>query len=572
MFSPRDAREPGEVPAPPNEPEMRSSFLFEESVRLFGHYQVGAALSLVRQAIEAVDRAIPYQAGSSVAARDFAASLLVRNGEFFEAERCLSDAIDIISRQRFRPDAAVLSLYVRKGEALTLLGHLDEAARTLGSATALAAMVENSHELRGRLVLAWGLLGAERGHPRAYRETLGEAMRFFRRTRPGEYPDVARTLMEASAAHEDRGRFMPALMLAERARRFLVQSEDCDPDVLRLVKLHIGEMAHKAGNFGRAKVVRSMLLAELVASTATVHGADGEDDEALALAVRQSLAQSHAELSEFEAAELHFTETISKARSIGERERAHLAAEDLLGLYVSRGLEEEAQRVRACMREISRELDVAGQLLSEVDGAILERLNEGDFSGALESLGRVSGRLNELSGLDRDFCELSMLATKAYILAEIDPSESREVLQGVLGRLAELPAQLAQQLQVKVVMTRALLAVEEGNPAQACAITQDFLLVLERAYGNSCYHLKLVLLGKLVDFQEQAGETEAALSSARAAVSMQQRHNDTQSEWFARNLQRLAHLLPPESAEEADTLIERARAILESRNSGGHSL
>ena len=536
--------------------EPESSRFLNEALEALSEHQPGRAVSLVEKAIRAIDDSARASISARVTVRIHATHMLSLNGEAAEADRFLADAVQILATGNQDRDPDFHSLRAWRAELLAKTGRRQDAGEIADSVLEWCESHAPCSALEARALLVKSHLLASQVPAAAWGQVMSRIFSILPVVPVLERFDLSQALIAASAFEEAEGRFENARTFAREAIASFQLAPNAPLEAGFMMRAQESEMAHKIGDFVFARDKQLGLLKDVVAHA--------NDKDPLALSIRISLAETHIELNEFEAAERQLQCSIDKAKEAEIYSVALQAADILSLLYISRDMQPEAQALRRSVDEIADQLSSFNQLLARADSSVAHKALGGDFEGALEELESLANEAAHLRGVERIFTEASLGATKAWVLSITQPDEAREALDAVIDSITALPPTLGEQLQVKVSMIESHLAVTSSDPSEACRRVQEQLDLLKRKEGNSHFTLRLALLTRLAMYQEQAGLNSDAVTTAREIVTIHESRNETTSARYAKALLILAQMLP-EASGERDELIERALPILERR-------
>lgn len=560
MFADRDSsreRRDSEREAPQGVQEAaEGQRLIRCAVEAFGNHQAGRGLRYIEQAVQAADASARGSVESRVAIRTEVVHTLILYNEPQEAERYLREASVLLATDPRSRELDVQHLRAWRAEVMLRCGNLGEALTMSRSVFDWARSNAPNSLLEVRALLVEAFVAAQQGTDQEYGAVMAQAFGTISVLKLEEMFLLSQVLASFSAAEEAQGRFLNAKLLAEAALNACEQSPERVVEAAQMLRAHQAQMYSKTGDFAGAKRINTALLKELVEV--------GGEHDPFALQVRISLAENCIEMSEFEAAESYLRFTLDTAREHEVFPMVWRAADVLLMLYSSRGMDEEAQEIQALIDGLQENLSESNQIINKADGSVVDMALHGDLEGALEELEGLFKKAEELEGSDAYTVETSLLTTKAWVLASHRSEESREILNDVLDRLTVLPPEIEQSLRIKIAMTEAQLAVAEGRPEVACAVVQQELDGLTKREGQSSFNARSALLFRLATLQDEAGFGDKAQKTARNLVSLYTDRKETGSIRYAQSLVLLARLLPNGADERLD-LVEQAVQLLQRR-------
>jgi hypothetical protein len=560
MFADRDSsreRQDSEREAPQGVQEAaESQRLIRCALDAFESHQAGRGLRYIEQAVQGVDVSSRSSVESRVAIRTEVVHTLILYNEPQEAERYLREASVLLATDPRSRELDVQYLRAWRAEVMLRSGNLGEALTMSRSVFDWARSNAPNSLLEVRALLVEAFVAAQQGTDQEYGAVMAQAFGTISVLKLEEMFLLSQVLASFSAAEEAQGRFLNAKLLAEAALKACEQSPERVVEAAQMLRAHEAQMYSKTGDFAGAKRINTALLKELVEV--------GGEHDPFALQVRISLAENCIEMSEFEAAESYLRFTLDTAREHEVFPMVWRAADVLLMLYSSRGMDEEAQEIQALIDGLQENLSESNQIINKADGSIVDMALNGDLEGALEELEGLFKKAEELEGSDAYAVETSLLATKAWVLASHRSEESREILNDVLDRLTVLPPEIEQSLRIKIAMTEAQLAVAEGKPEVACAVVQQELDGLTKREGQSSFNARGPLLFRLATLQDEAGFGDRAQKTARELVTLYTERKETGSIRYANSLILLARLLP-NGADERSELVEQAVQLLQRR-------
>lgn len=485
--------------------------------------------------------------------REQAALLLIAHDEGVDAERYLSEAIQIKATIVGVPNKDLDTLRTIKAEILVKLGRFEEAHSLWCQVADSVAKYGADSVLEKRVILGQANLASRRSDNAMHGHFMAKLFNTISLVPKESQSELGEMLVEASSAEELEGRFEIAKPLVAAALDAIKASGEYDQEAITLLTLQVAEMAYKTGDFAEALKLRTMILSEVVSN----HGASSK----LALQIKLSIAEIYVERSEFEKAEHLLTESIECCGLNGYDIEAVQAANMLISLYSARNMEGEASDILLSISVNTTNLPTGYSLIMQAETSAVEKLLTGNHTGACEDLKALLSRAERINGVERYYVEASILASLGWTYLHHDLNEAKEYIKLAHEVIFQLPNKCAQTVLIKVRDVEEQIASLEGNYKDASAIIHDQLEQVGKIDGAAGFNMRSLLLQRLASSQNLAKEFGDAQQTARNLKQLLESHSDTNSLRYAQALLMLAHLLP-ESDSEFNALMEQAGQIV----------
>ncbi len=529
--------------------------LLQTALKELRGYNSGRALNCIMRAVEISDTSAISSNALRADVREQAAYMLNVYGEVVDAERYLTETIQLRATNQSTPMEELHKLRTVKAEMLGKLGRFDE-ARSLWSYVGYWVERHAPNSLLEKHVLiGQANLASREGDLVTHGRFMVQLFNTISTVPKESRSELVEMLVEASADEEAEGRFKMAGLLVREAL-LTAETNGEPPETTEIIRLKVAAMAHKAGDFAEARVLRTKLLREIVEQQG--------DSSQQAVEIRIALAETLVELNEFEAAENMLRVSLDICLQEGYDNEAMQSADTLTMLYGSRNLHAEAREVLASIADLVSNMPAQHRLLLRAETSVAEKAFGGDLQGACQELEKLLCEARELQGIERACVEGSILASLVcvYLRADTNTERAREYLNLAYDAISNLPSKFAEGVLLKVRDVEAQLANMEQDPERVCKIIQSQMDSMERMDGRANFNIKSIMLERLGKAQYNAGKLVESQQTMRGLKVLLESRNDLTSMRYARALIALAQLLP-EGDSEIEPLIEKALPILQ---------
>ena len=506
----------------------------------FKQLNVGRALRLVEDAIRLVDERSGAFALPKREIRKEAACILTMRNEPAEAERYIGDVLQSLATAGQQHDVEFYKLQVWRGTLLLSVPRQADAEALFSSAHGWAERNALNSALHVQVLLGLAHLRADRGDA-SFGAAMSEVLARVKLLSSEDLSEVTHDLTIASWYEERSSRFESALALAESALEACDRQASVDRPVRDTIRLHIADMAHHVGAFGRARHLRTELLNESIERSGAVSRP--------ALFMMNALAETCCEQGDFEAGEHLFLKALDGAESTRQHDLALRAGDALSTRYLFRGMREEAEELCSRMQRSVAELSGANRITASAETEVMRLAQSGDGEAALMRLDELFAEAEKLQGLERQMAEASLSLQKAWVLSDVNPSLALEAWQDAADKVTLLPATLSELLAEKVDFVELYVSRSGGDPDRASEVLRRQINNLGRREGKADFATRSALMGNLASVEVEAGRYESGLQLARQLVTLHEDAKDTQSAQYAMALHLLAVLLGDDSPE-----------------------
>lgn len=529
--------------------------LLQTALKELRGYNNGRALNCIMRAVEISDTAAIRSNALRADVREQAAYMLNVYGEVVDAERYLTETIQLHATNQSTPMEHLHTLQTLKAEMLGKLGRFDEARSLWSDVGYWVARHAPNSVLEKRVFIGQANLASKEGDLVTHGRFMVQLFNTISIVPKESRSELVEMLVEASADEEAEGRFKMAGLLVREAVR-IAETNGEPHEATTILRLKVAAMAHKAGDFAEARVLRTKLLREIVEQQG--------DPSQQAVEIRIALAETLVELNEFEAAENMLRVSLDICLQEGYDNEAMQSANTLTVLYGSRNLNAEVREVLASLAGVVSNMPAQHRLLLRAETSVAEKALGGDLQGACKELEELLCEARELQGVERAYVEGSILASFVwvYLRADTNTERAREYLNLAYEAISNLPSKFAEGVLCKVRDVEAQLANMDEDPERACEIIQSQMDSMERMDGHANFNIKSIMFERLGMAQREAGKLVESQQTMRELKGLLESHNDLTSMRYARALVGLAQLLT-EGDSEIEPLIEKALPILQ---------